>query len=444
MSQIDFKKVKARIANIRVKGLQRTKDEYVQKQFGNIFSSTTNFEELLNETNELKKRLVSLGCFKRVEVLIDASKSGEKDSFEILLDVEEHSKISGGIHTSIGNNEGSLNTAISFPNLFGGGERLSTEYAQGTNNHIDYRLSYNSPISMNPKNQFATSVYRSSNDYSWSKYKQNDTGIIVDTMFPFRHLLFSKFDLKGSHSFTYEASWRQLVSSLDAAFQVREQSGHSLKSSLKYTNIIDRRDNKVLPNEGGFLKTSVEVAGLGGDVRFLKADSDYQYSRTFFNYFTTQFSFSNGFITPLKSGERISILDKYFLGGPLSLRGFTNRGAGPHVDDCSLGNNAYWLFAAHLYTPLPFLHNHKSLSSWFRTHSFVNIGNLLSIEQLINERENRVKQLTNNCRLSVGTGLVIAFGNIARVELNYVWPIWKIQSDKAINGLQFGIGVNFN
>ncbi len=64
---------------------------------------------------------------------------------------------------------------------------------------------------------------------------------------------------------------------------------------------------------------------------------------------------------PLKKGEQISIIDKYFLGGPLNLRGFTNRGAGPHTEDCSLGNDAYWLFAAHLYTPLPFLHNHKTL-----------------------------------------------------------------------------------
>jgi outer membrane protein insertion porin family len=69
----------------------------------------------------------------------------------------------------------------------------------------------------------------------------------------------------------------------------REQSGHSLKSSIRYTNSIDRRDNKILPNQGGFLKNTVEFAGLGGDVRFFKADSDYQYTRTFFDYFVNSF-----------------------------------------------------------------------------------------------------------------------------------------------------------
>jgi outer membrane protein assembly factor BamA len=91
-----------------------------------------------------------------------------------------------------------------------------------------------------------------------------------------------------------------------------------------------------------------------------------------------------------------------FLGGPLTLRGFTNRGAGYQKEGCShcllvkckiinfkisaflkiecaLGGNAYWLMGLHLYTPLPFLHRHKSLSSWLKTHSFLNMGNIASL-----------------------------------------------------------------
>ena len=75
---------------------------------------------------------------------------------------------------------------------------------------------------------------------------------------------------------------------LDSAFEVREQSGHSLKSSIKYTNLIDKRDDPVLPTSGGYMKTSVELSGLGGDVKFARFNSDYQYSRTFFNYFVSE------------------------------------------------------------------------------------------------------------------------------------------------------------
>ncbi len=83
--------------------------------------------------------------------------------------------------------------------------------------------------------------------------------------------------------------WRELVSSLDSAFGVREQSGHSLKSSVKYTNNIDRRDRKILPSRGASLKTTVELAGLGGDVKFFKFNSDYQATATFFKHFVGLF-----------------------------------------------------------------------------------------------------------------------------------------------------------
>lgn len=35
---------------------------------------------------------------------------------------------------------------------------------------------------------------------------------------------------------------------------------------------------------------------------------------------------------PLKKSESISLNDRFFLGGPLGLRGFTNRGVGPNKE----------------------------------------------------------------------------------------------------------------
>lgn len=43
-----------------------------------------------------------------------------------------------------------------------------------------------------------------------------------------------------------------------------------------------------------------------------------------------------------------------------------------------------------------------------------------------------MQRLVKDMRISVGTGVVIAFGNIARVELNYVWPLKKCANDKYI------------
>ena len=59
----------------------------------------------------------------------------------------------------------------------------------------------------------------------------------------------------------------------------------------KYTNIIDRRDNPTLPTDGGFLKTSVEASGLGGDAKLFRVDSNYLFTKTFMNYFVRYFKF---------------------------------------------------------------------------------------------------------------------------------------------------------
>ena len=41
---------------------------------------------------------------------------------------------------------------------------------------------------------------------------------------------------------------------------------------------------------------------------------------------------SAGIVEPLHPGAKFNIPDKFFLGGPLTLRGFNLKGVGPHQD----------------------------------------------------------------------------------------------------------------
>lgn len=75
----------------------------------------------------------------------------------------------------------------------------------------------------------------------------------------------------------WEGSWRQLeASSRQTSFAVREQSGHSFKSSLRHIMTVDHRDHPIFPSSGVLLKLVQEYAGLGGDVAFVKHDSELQ------------------------------------------------------------------------------------------------------------------------------------------------------------------------
>lgn len=48
--------------------------------------------------------------------------------------------------------------------------------------------------------------------------------------------------------------------------------------------------------------------------------------------------------------------------------------------DDSLGADAYWAAGLHLYTPLPFRPGRGGLGDRFKTHFFLNSGNLVSLD----------------------------------------------------------------
>jgi len=45
-----------------------------------------------------------------------------------------------------------------------------------------------------------------------------------------------------------------------------------------------------------------------------------------------QLSLAAGVVRPLQPNKEIMLNDSFFLGGPLTLRGFNNKGVGPHTD----------------------------------------------------------------------------------------------------------------
>jgi hypothetical protein len=93
---------------VKINGLIKTKDEYVKNHIDEIFEAA-NFEEILEKADKIGKKFNQLGCFKTVETMIDASK-GTKNSqyYDVIFEVEESGNIGGGIHSSFGNNEGSV------------------------------------------------------------------------------------------------------------------------------------------------------------------------------------------------------------------------------------------------------------------------------------------------------------------------------------------------
>ena len=48
-----------------------------------------------------------------------------------------------------------------------------------------------------------------------------------------------------------------------------------------------------------------------------------------------------------------------------------------------------------------------------------------------------------NFRISYGIGIVMSLGGIARIEMNYCYPLRAPKGDKIAPGLQVGVGMDF-
>jgi len=105
-------------------------------------------------------------------------------------------------------------------------------------------------------------VFSTTHDFPWSGFKQNDKGLLFDM----------ELNPTGTskHNIQYEAAFRNVTCSKQASFRVREQSGPNLKSALRYIWTKDKRDSPIFPIAGSLMRLTTELAGLGGDVGFLK------------------------------------------------------------------------------------------------------------------------------------------------------------------------------
>lgn len=235
---------------------------------------------------------------------------------------------------------------------------------------------------------------------------------------------------------------------------IRNQAGHTLKSSITHTFVRDRRDDILSPSNGYLIKWSQELSGiLGiGNAKFFKTELQMQYCHQFGGGqllkdpetdewlglhpgIVVSVSARAGWLANYGKNPA-SISDKFLLGGPLSVRGFRTAGLGPHDYRDALGGDAYWAAGVSAFAPLP-----KCESKPVRAHAFVNAGTLVPW-QMGTSLQDSAKSLIQSPSIAAGFGLVYRH-SIARIELNYCIPLTAARGDQVKRGLQLGIGLDF-
>jgi len=141
-----------------------------------------------------------------------------------------------------------------------------------------------------------------------------------------------------------------------------EQLGGRLSSILGYSFTWDRRNDPITPTGGFDVQLSQDLAGIGGDVQYLRTDLRANYFKGLFKDVIASASLSGGYIRGW-GDDTVAINDRYFKGN-FEFRGFDNAGVGPRVLQFApdsdgdplrlnaLGGNAFGLATAEVSFPL--------------------------------------------------------------------------------------------
>ncbi|XP_012673138.2 sorting and assembly machinery component 50 homolog A [Clupea harengus] len=422
------------VQRVHVDGLGRTKEDILSYEIADVFKAKS-LIDVMKKSHEARQKLLRMGIFRKVEVVIDTSQGADAlpNGLDVTFEVKELRRMTGSYNTMVGNNEGSMVLGLKLPNAFGRAEKLTFQFSYGTK-ETSYGLSFFKPQPGNFERNFAVNLYKVTGQFPWSSLRETDRGISTEVSFPVWWT---------NHTLKWEGAWRELgCLARTASFAVREESGHSLKSSLSHAMVIDTRQSSILPKKGGLLKINQELAGYtGGDVSYLKEDFEIQLNRRLPWDSILSTSLWGGMLLPI-GDKPTSIADRFYLGGPTSVRGFSMYSIGPQSEGDYLGGEAYWAGGVHLYTPLPFRPGRGGFGDLFRTHFFLNAGNLCNLNYGEGPRAH-LKKLAECIRWSYGAGIVLRLGNIARLELNYCIPMGVQTGDRICDGVQFGAGIRF-
>ncbi len=131
------------------------------------------------------------------------------------------------------------------------------------------------------------------------------------------------------------------------------QRGDRITSSLGYTVRLDRRNDPLRPTRGFFVELSQDLAGLGGDVNYLRTETNGGWYYGFNKDFIFSATGSAGYTTGWR-GDTVRINDRFYKGGN-TFRGFETAGIGPRdtakTRGDALGGKLYAIGTAELTVP---------------------------------------------------------------------------------------------
>ncbi|MDO9503629.1 outer membrane protein assembly factor BamA [Falsiroseomonas sp.] len=340
---------RAYVERIDITGNSRTADRVIRREFriaeGDAFNAA--------QVRRSRQRIRDLGYFGGAEIAVQPGSAPDRTVLQTTVSERPTGEISlgGGFSTDAG-----LLTdfGIRERNFLGSGidARLQTLLAQ-RRTQVDFSVTDPAFLDRN----LAAGVdlfYITRNLQDTSSYSEKRVGAVLRAGY--------EFNERVRQSWAYSLVQRDVfdVDSTASRF-IQEQRGVTLLSQLGTTLSYDVRDSRIEPRSGYIVRVGTDVAGLGGDVAYVRWRGDVAGYIPLERVlgapeYVLALQAGVGLLTPW--GDRPErIIDRFFLGGD-NLRGFALAGAGPrdtstNGNDDPLGGRLIWTQTTELRFPLP-------------------------------------------------------------------------------------------
>jgi outer membrane protein insertion porin family len=412
------------VERIDIHGNTRTRGYVIRREFD--ISEGDAYNKALIDRAE--RRLKNLNYFKTVKI---STKPGSVQD-RVVLDVEvaEQSTgeftISGGYSTT----DGLLaEVKLGDRNFLGSGKAVNFTgtYGQYTRG---FDLSASEPYFLGTRISAGIDLYdKQSYASSYQSYGSNTYGAMLQFGTPITDQLGVQYRYSiYNQSLTLDPT--SLTAAPSLPIQQAALAGPAWVSAVGSTVTYSTLDNNKNPTDGIKSQLSQDLAGLGGDVNFLRTTEDVRYYHALNDDVVGMVRAQGGYITGW-GGQQVPLMNTFF-GGPTMVRGFAPNGFGPRdltpgTTMDNVGGSMYWATTAELQSAIPGVPKEYGLKAL----AFVDSGSVFGYSgPTIFPGSAQSLQVANSnvVRSSVGVGLSwdSPFGPLS---INYAVPLSKAPYD---------------
>lgn len=420
------------VERIEIHGNVRTRDYVIRREFdiaeGDPYNKTL--------IDRAERRLKDLNYFKTVKISNRAGSASDR----VVLDVEAVDEATGDFNIAGGysTTDGALvQVKAGDRNFYGTGKNVQAsvtygQYASGIDLAVSEPYFLGTKVSAGIElfgRQSDVSSYQSYNSTTYGGTLQFGTPITEQLGVQWRYSIYNQ-------NITLGTTISGLPPSL--AIQQAAANGPAWVSAVGSTATYSTLDDTKNPTSGIKSQLNQDLAGLGGDVKFLRTTEDVRYYQSLNSDLVGMVRAQGGYVTGW-GGQQVPLMNGFF-GGPTMVRGFATNGFGPRdltpgTTMDNVGGSMYWATTAELQSAIPGVPNEYGL----KASAFVDAGSVFGYSGS-NTVGGTAMQVANKnvMRSSIGVGLTWA-SPFGALTVDYAVPITKAAYD-VVQPFRFSAG----